>query len=189
MSFDDNGNDGDLEKTERLLRRDRDSITVPGRLDAGVLSLSADRPRAGIAPAILRMSFVLTLAAVILTGYSISTRSGLENECRKVYASMVEAAEQKDVDKSVSFFDLKAMGVSEDKFRRNISDFYDGFDRIKYDIKDLKVKAKGSDVFARSRYEFRATGGKGRLEYNGSDRIYFRKDGGKLKITCWIAEK
>jgi hypothetical protein len=150
--------------------------------------VSQETPRRTFVPLVLKASFALVLAAVLVTGYSFSYRTGIERECRKVYAAMVQAAEQKDVDKAASFFDFEAMGVSEEKFRRNMASFYGGFDTVRYVVKDLKVKSRGNEVLARSSYEFKASGNRGQVDYKGSDRVYFRRNGERLMITCWIAE-
>jgi len=173
---------------EKVMRQERDSIRIPGRLDAAVLAMSREIRHVPVASLILKASFALALVAMLVTGYSFSYRTGIEKECRKVYAAMVQAAEEKDIDKAVSFFDLKAMGVSEDKFRRNFQSFYSGFDKVQYVVRDLKVKTRGNEVLAKSRYEFRASGNRGKVNYEGTDRVYFHKNGDRLRIYCWIAE-
>lgn len=183
MSFEKIENIGIIESA---MRQERDSIRVPERLDKAVLAMSLEEHRFPVVPLLLKASFALVLALVLVTGYSFSYRSGIEKECRKVYASMVQAAEQKDIDKAVSFFDLEAMGMSEEKFRKNFQSFYGGFDRIQYVVKDLEVKAKGNEVLARSKYEFKASGDRGQVNYKGSDRVYFHKNGDRLTIYCWI---
>lgn len=181
---------------ESFFAEDRDSVKVPERMDRAVLEAGRNaRP----APLYLRplrtaASAVLVLAVVLLSGYGLTGKQRsetAERECRKIYAEMIRAVEERDVESSLSFYSFSELGLSEDEVRDNISRLYRDYDRISYKVSDVRVTARGREAVAESEYEFTAVAradGKD-LHYRGADRIYFRREDGGYKIYFWIDRK
>lgn len=112
----------------------------------------------------------------------------------KFVKEMEKAVANKDVEKSLSFYSddfINEKGFSKDKLIENIKYIYENYDNIVYRIKNLVVTVKGDIAVSKDEYEYTAlplNKKLQKLEYKGSERIYWKKYNNEWKIVEWIVE-
>lgn len=136
----------------------------------------------------LRNSFVtIMMLIILLMGYKTYQEISFKKECLLTYNKMIQAVEQKNIEKSLQFYDFNNLNLSPENVKKNITELYRNYDTFSYKIKNIKIKTKGKNAIGTSRYVFTAfNNGEKVLSYKGRDRIYFNKKNKKIKIYAWI---
>jgi len=137
---------------------------------------------------VLRNSFVtIMILIILLIGYRTYQKISFKKKCIHTYNEMIQAVEQKDIEKSLQFYDFNSLNLSPENVKKNITELYRNYDAFSYKIENIKIKTKGNNAVSTSRYVFTAFNkGKKVLSYKGIERIYFNKKDKKIKIYAWI---
>jgi len=173
---------------EKNLASARERITVPADLDTLVLrSSSLIKPR----PVFPSFAFI-GLGVLMIAVFGMILMAGISRtnqECVKVLKGMTDALNNRDLEKSVSFFDFHGTGADEKAFRNNFTLLYNQYDRIRYEARDIVVKPGPGGAVARSHFILTMHTPDGQTVISsGSDRIWFTKTSEGLKILCRITE-
>lgn len=110
------------------------------------------------------------------------------------FNEMKDSVKNGDAEKSFSFYSEDFMsdsGVNLEDLKKNTTQLYKAYNKIIYEMSDVKVHVKGDKAVTVDNYVYKATPvmkGYKFLNYSGKERIYWQKEKGKWKITNWVYE-
>jgi hypothetical protein len=181
----------------RTLTSHKNSIKVPEFMDNRIEHLARNRNSIQAATEkrfpLFALTSAMALTVMIISGLFIYQgtflKENLKSQCMAFYSDLANAMETRDISKSVSFYDARAMGISEKALKENIQNFFNEYDSISYKVKTVRITAARDQAVGTSEYEItaknRETGQD--MKITGKDRIYFKKADNGVKIYCWIA--
>ncbi len=110
------------------------------------------------------------------------------------FNEMRDSVKNRDAEKSFSFYSKDFMsdsGVNLEDLKKNTTQLYKVYNKIIYEMSDVKVHVKDDKAVTVDNYIYKATPimkGYKLLNYSGKERIYWQKEKGKWKITNWVYE-
>ncbi len=113
----------------------------------------------------------------------------------KFFKEMREAVENKDLEQSFSFYSEEFKndeGIKIDVLRRNTDVLYKNYKNIVYKMTNISVFIKGDKAISIDEFSYSAVPierGYKKLNYTGTERIYWQKEADEWKIVNWIFER
>ncbi len=111
------------------------------------------------------------------------------------FKRMQEAVANRDLEASFSFYSDKFMndeGVKLDVLKRNTKILYKNYHNIVYKMTNIRVTIKDNRAVSVDEFSYSAEPikrGYKKLNYTGTERIYWEKEGDNWKIVNWIFER
>lgn len=110
------------------------------------------------------------------------------------FNEITEAARNKDTKKSFSFYSksfMKEQGVMIFTIKKNIDYLYENYDDINYKMNNINLMIDKDKALSTDDFEYTARPvkeGMPELEYQGKERIYWKKEGNQWKIVQWVTD-
>ncbi len=111
------------------------------------------------------------------------------------FKQMEEAVRTEDLEKSISFYSKDFMsdeGINLEQVKENTEFVYEHYDNINYKMSNIIVTLKNDKAVSIDNFEYSAEPVKESLkplEYKGTERIYWKKEGDEWKIINWVVSE